>query len=168
MRGTKQSYLDPRVELRVKSLAGKGIFASAPIKKDDLVCLWGGKIYHKKELDSLPEGLRHYILQVDEYLYIGPPDLASVDAAEYFNHCCDANCGFSGQTALVALRDIAAGEELTFDYSTAETYNQDWTCACGSPLCRKNILGTDHNLPELRKQYRGYFSIWLEKKHAKD
>ena len=165
---TLQSYLHPALEVREMELGGalkKGVFARAPLAQGELVAMWGGVIYGEKELVNLAPELRHYILQVDDRLYIGPPNLDSVDDAEYFNHSCDPNCGLRGQIALVAMRDIQLGEELTFDYAMAESYDQDFLCSCGSEKCRGEILSQDHMLPELRERYRGYFSAWLEKKH---
>ncbi|HMX58380.1 MAG TPA: S-adenosylmethionine decarboxylase [Leptospiraceae bacterium] len=162
---TIQSYLNSKVR-RMRGLAGDGLFAARAIKKDELVCMWGGTIYTGEQFEEQPEAMKHYGLQVGENLYIAPANLDSVDDAEYFNHSCEPNCGFRGQAALVAMRDIRAGEELTFDYAMAETYDHPWKCECGSKHCRGTLRGTDHNLPELRDRYRGYFSEWLEKKHA--
>ncbi|HBS05715.1 MAG TPA: hypothetical protein DEA96_12165 [Leptospiraceae bacterium] len=159
-----QSHLSDAAEMRQSPVSGSGVFATRNIKKDELVALWGGTIYREDQLESLPSELRHYLLQVDESLYIGPADLENVDDSEYFNHSCEPNLGFKGQVALVAMRDIEAGEELTFDYAMAETYDQEFYCGCGSSLCRGNIRGSDPYLPQLQKRYQGYFSSWLEKK----
>jgi hypothetical protein len=59
------------------------------------------------------------------------------------------------RVAQIALRDIAAGEELTFDYSTTMS-GDDWTmaCTCGSPLCRGTIAEFTKLPASLRKRYR--------------
>lgn len=60
--------------------------------------------------------------QVDRYAYPDPVRVARVlcaDDARFFNHADGANCGDSpteGPDVTVALRDVAAGEELTWDY----------------------------------------------------
>ena len=118
------------------------------------------------EILDLPEELQHYILQIDEDLFIGPRNFDSVDEAEFFNHSCNPNCGIRGQIALVAMRDILPGEELTFDYAMGEAIDQPWECSCGAPDCRGRITAEDHNDAMLRHRYRGYFSQWLEKKHG--
>ena len=61
-----------------------------------------------------------------------------------FNHCCQANSGIANEVDLVALTDIARGEEITFDYSMTvrrSLYTVLWRmpCNCGSPMCRKEI-----------------------------
>lgn len=160
-----QSYLTPRANVR-EGLSGRGVFTTAEIKKDEIVAMWGGKVYTVEQLSELPETLQHYALQIDQALYIAPDSEESIDDAEFFNHSCGPNCGIRGQVALVAMRDIAIGEELTFDYSMAEAFEQSFQCSCDSSLCRDRIRASDHNLPDLRKRYKGYFSSWLEKKHA--
>ncbi len=160
-----QSYIHPAAEVRRSERAGSGVFSRSPISKGEVVAMWGGVIYPETALEGLSRELKHYLLQIDEALYIGPGSLEAVDDAEYFNHSCEPNLGFRGQIGLVAMRDIMAGEELTFDYAMAETYDQEWLCNCGSQLCRRHILGTDHELPEVRHRYRGYFSSWLAEKH---
>ena len=89
-----------------------------------------------------------YALQVapDSYVYLDAP-------ARYFNHSCDPNCGLRPDLALVALRNIAAGEELTYDYSTT-MLERKWTmpCSCGASLCRGAVKDFD-TLPVERRRY---------------
>ena len=54
------------------------------------------------------------------------------------NHSCAPNAGFlTGEPVLFALRDIAAGEEIGWDYSTSIS-EPGWSlaCRCASPDCR--------------------------------
>jgi hypothetical protein len=63
------------------------------------------------------------------------------------NHSCDPNAGFTtGEPVLFALRDIPAGQEICWDYSTSIA-EPGWSleCRCGSPKCRRTI----HSWPEL-------------------
>jgi hypothetical protein len=53
-----------------------------------------------------------------------------------------------------ALRPIARGEEILYDYSTTMS-EQRWTmqCQCGAPSCR-GIIADFHDLPaELQRRY---------------
>jgi D-alanine-D-alanine ligase len=55
------------------------------------------------------------------------------------NHSCDPNTAYSGLN-LIALRDIAVGEELTIDY--AGFGNADaapFLCSCGAVNCRGKV-----------------------------
>jgi hypothetical protein len=55
---------------------------------------------------------------------------------------------------MIALRDIAAGEELTYDYSTHQEHPlEDMACQCGAPSCR-GVVRSFSKLPKaLRKRY---------------
>lgn len=86
-------------------------------------------------------------LQIGPDLYIG----ASGEADDCVNHSCEPNAAvrIDGTTAtLWAVRDIAAGEEISFDYSTILD-EDDFTmeCLCGTPSCRGTI-GDGKDLPE--------------------
>jgi hypothetical protein len=75
------------------------------------------------------------------------------------NHSCDPNLGWAGDHALVAIRAIAAGEELTLDYATVIT-DPDFVmmCHCETYRCRQVIEGTDWQIPQLQKRYAGFWS----------
>ena len=53
------------------------------------------------------------------------------------NHSCDANASFNEAGMLTALRDIAAGEEITFNYLQNATPASPWSfeCLCGAANC---------------------------------
>jgi hypothetical protein len=71
------------------------------------------------------------------------------------------------------MRDIQAGEEITFDYGTTVSVSVgsdmifEMDCACGSPCCRKTITEQDWMLPELQVRYKGYFSQYIQNKIEK-
>lgn len=95
----------------------------------------------------------------DRYIQIGPDAYLGPSGAtdDLVNHSCDPNAGviITGKSvALNAIRDIAEGEEITWDYSTT-MFEDDWTmaCHCGSPLCR-GVIREFRLLPkEIRKRY---------------
>ena len=69
-----------------------------------------------------------------------------------FNHSCDPNLGFRNLLDLYAIRDIEAGEELTFDYSLNARGIYFWwkmshPCKCGARNCR-GVVGTIASLPK--------------------
>jgi SET domain len=75
------------------------------------------------------------------------------------NHSCEPNLGWAGEDTLVAIRDLAAGEELTLDYATAIA-DPDFVlmCHCETYRCRQVIEGTDWRIPQLQKRYAGYWA----------
>ena len=93
------------------------------------------------------------IFQVGPDLFIPPhggPD-------DFTNHSCEPNCGLRVSRsgfAMIALRDIAAFEELTYDYSTHQEHPlEDMTCVCGVLTCR-GVVRSFSTLPKpLRDRY---------------
>ena len=108
--------------LAASPIHGIGLFAAAPIPAGTQV--WSLDPAFDRPVDevalaSLPTVAQ---LQVQRYAYVDPVRRVRVlcaDDARFFNHADDANCGDeAGSEGLVtvALRDIADGEELTWDY----------------------------------------------------
>ncbi|ORX48604.1 hypothetical protein DM01DRAFT_1368191 [Hesseltinella vesiculosa] len=64
----------------------------------------------------------------------------------YLNHACDPTTFLDVDTrALIALKPIAAGDELTFFYPSTEwDMAQSFDCWCGSPKCIKTVKGARH------------------------
>ncbi len=56
-------------------------------------------------------------------------------------HSCEPNCCVSFPThSVVAVRAIAAGEPITYDWETTETwFSHPFWCRCGSRRCRGRI-----------------------------
>ena len=68
------------------------------------------------------------------------------------NHSCSPNTAYAGLD-VVALRDIAHGEELTLDYERFCNENMEpFECSCGSPACRGFIHGTPGNSVDFRER----------------
>ena len=75
------------------------------------------------------------------------------DIDRFMNHSCDPNTWWEGQT-LVARRDIQAGEEITYDYATADILLAfEMPCNCGSQFCRGLITNRDYLNPAWQQQY---------------
>jgi SET domain-containing protein len=122
-------------ELRTSSIAGKGIFATAPIARGTRVWRYEigvNVVFYKDELElrkrliGLSKEEAVYLL---EHLYAyGGVVIEILDDDKMTNHAADRNTGHheDGETYIntYALRDIAAGEELVEDYATYETI--DW------------------------------------------
>ena len=164
---TINSWLHPRLEKQRSGTQGWGIVARADIRKDERLAIFGGKIMLIDEMYQLPGDMQRYTMQIEERFVLGPADTIPEDT-DFFNHSCDPNSGFKGQVFLVAMRDISAGEEITFDYAmtVSESVGSDMVftldCACGSPLCRKMITEQDWMLPGLQVRYKGYFSHYIQ------
>jgi SET domain-containing protein len=71
------------------------------------------------------------------------------NSSRWINHACEPNCEadeVDGRVFIKALRNIAAGEELHYDYGLMieERYTPklkaEYPCWCGSASCRKTLL----------------------------
>jgi len=158
------SYLSPRLEVRGHSeTGGYGVFAREPVEAGELLVVWSGRVVTPEQLAQFsPEMLRRSV-QVEENLYLTSiyPD----EPADYINHSCNPNAGMSGQIAVVAMRVIAPGEEVSIDYAMCDgTPYDEFDCQCGAPNCRRRVTGDDWSRPELWERYAGYFSPYLQRR----
>jgi SET domain-containing protein len=167
MTGQYFSYLNPKCQSGpFDEKGGCGVFAREPICKDEVICLWGGRIVLEAELDPTMRDFNQRILQIEEGLYLESPEV--LEPTDCLNHSCDPNLGFSGQIGLIAMRDIVAGEELHFDYAMCDgTPYDEFDCYCGSSNCRHRVSGDDWKNHELWKRYEGYFSPYLARRIKK-
>ena len=144
---------------------GKGLFAVADIAAGEIVAVKGGYVLGRDQWAALEPVLGSAEIQLTEDLFIAP---VAQDHREgsmlYTNHSCDPNIAIQGQIVFVAMRDIAAGEELTHDWATTDDLDYVLACRCGSPDCRGTITGRDWMKPELQEKYRGWFCWYLQRK----
>ena len=127
---------------------GKGVFAAEAIAQGDEVLEFLGEVKDVGEFADLTHALQ-----------IGPTEFLSASGGvdDYVNHSCQPNCGIrddQGRIVLFALRALAAGEEITFDYSTTQSGGYwEMSCQCGAPACRGRI-GDFKDLPKaVRTRY---------------
>jgi hypothetical protein len=159
------SYLSPKAAPRESAIHGTGLFAVEPVARGEVVCVKGGYIFDRGQLDSMPAWYRAAEIQVAEDLFIGPLCEDEREGGMLFiNHSCEPNVGVRGQIVFVAMRDIEAGEELTHDWATTDDDDYAVECNCGSASCRKILTGEDWRRVDLQEKYRGYFSSYLEEK----
>jgi hypothetical protein len=162
---TPLTYRSPKTEVRESPIQGRGLFARVPIAKGEIVAVKGGYVLTGREWDMLEKELGPAEIQIAEDLFIAPTTQPERDGAMlYTNHSCEPNIAIQGQIALVAMRDIAADEELTHDWATTDDLDYEMQCNCGSPSCRGTITGKDWMKEELQKRYKGWFCWFLQRK----
>lgn len=135
-----------KIALSKSKIEGQGCVAKVDITAGEIICQMLGEVI------SIPELQRRYTLgmerlgdplQIAERLYL---DMESPYV--FINHSCQPNAYVRDSATLTALKNIRAGEEITFDYSmtewTAEEFGgaEGWkmhNCRCGSANCRGTI-----------------------------
>lgn len=171
----KQSWINPHVEIKSSPLHGKGMFAVAPIKKGEIVVVWGlPERYDNKEdaekaaAKGRAKGKAIIVGQLDENLFT--VEERGDDLTHFMNHSCDPNVWMNDEVTLVARRDIKPKEELTLDYALIEAdenYIVSWECVCGSKLCRKRVTGQDWRISDLQERYKDHFTPLINKRIAR-
>ena len=129
---------------------GRAVFAAERIGAGEEILRFAGPFLRHEQ--TTPQTLA---VQVGPDRYLG----ASGGADDCVNHSCDPNAGLvvrddGRDVTLISVRDIAAGEEICFDYST--TMDEDdfeLDCACGSAACRGRVRDFKHLPDELKRKY---------------
>jgi uncharacterized protein len=149
---TPSSASNIRMGLIVRSslIHAAGCYTTTPIAKGTRVVEYTGPIIDKEEAD------RRYELKPITYLF-GIGDGSKVidghGIAMFINHSCDANCEteeIDDRVWIMAIRDIAAGEELCYDYCLYDGDEEEAPCNCGAKNCR----GSMYSAEELRRRKR--------------
>ena len=130
--------------IRRSGIHGYGCYTNVPIAEGTHIVEYTGVRLSKEQADEL------YNDRPDTYLFgIGEGDYV-VDGdsvAAFINHACDPNCEtdeFDERIWIIAARDIAAGEELTYDYNLYDGDDDDEAiCRCGSKNCRGSMHGEE-------------------------
>jgi len=164
MSSNKTAYLSAKLAVRAHpKKGGLGVFACQPVKAGELLAVWSGELCDWDELHRLPLERRQHSLQVEENLYLVTTILN--EAADYVNHSCNPNAGLDGQIVIRAMRNIAVGEEVCYDYAMSDGSPYDeFACACGTPNCRRQITGNDWRCADLQRKYASWFSSYLQRR----
>lgn len=159
------NWLTPKAEARPIGEKGWGSFAIEPVAAGETVAAFGGWVVTGATLTGLSADRQSRSIQVDSDLYLVSDE--TPEPGDMLNHSCEPNCGLLGQIQLVAMRDIAAGEELSFDYAMCDASDYDeFRCLCRTPSCRTVVTGSDWRDPELQSRYAGWFSPYLARRIA--
>jgi hypothetical protein len=158
------SYLSPKLEARPLPEKGfYGVYACETVTAGELLAMWSGALYSLENLEKLPFIERSRSVQVEDDFFLVP--IREGEPADFFNHSCNPNAGLNGQIGVVALRDIAVGEEVCYDYAMSDgSHYDEFECQCGEATCRHRVTGDDWQLPALQERYKGYFSPYLQRR----
>jgi len=166
------SLLHESLEIRETGRYGKGIFAINDIDIGDILCVMGGQIANTAlENTTAPLSCQYNMDFSEEFSYC-PLDISQVESMPqfFFNHSCAPNSGFFDSHTLVAMRHIAGGDEVCYDYafcmwsSTLSDSHFVLKCLCGQESCRGTIQETDWCLDTLQQHYANWFMPFLRAK----
>jgi len=171
-----------RIQMRRSDVHGNGVFAVDDLAEGETLIEYKGEVINWKEaLRRHP----HDPAQPNHTFYFHIDDGRVIDgnvngnAARWINHSCEPNCEadeVNGRVYIKALRNIAAGEELNYDYGLIidEPYTPkllaEFPCWCGSESCRGTLLtpkDEDEEKKKKKKAKKKAEKKKAEKKEAK-
>ena len=135
--------------VRPSPIHSVGVYTSTPIRNGTRVVEYAGPRITPEEADRRYDGIvRTYLYGLED----GKTIIDGEGLGAFLNHSCDPNCEvdeIKGRVWLFAVRDIAAGEVLVWDYNLYdEEEPAPWHCGA------KNCRGSLYSAEELRKRRR--------------
>jgi hypothetical protein len=142
-----------------RTATGEGVFALRALSQGDRIL--------EIEGEPVPAPTRHSIqlnldLHIECTTTIGADEMRVRFPWRFLNHCCEPNASVLGRT-LVARRAIAAGEEITFDYTTTEAaMAEPFRCGCGAARCLGEVRGFLALTPDEQRARTGFVAPHLK------
>ncbi|MGB6134856.1 MAG: SET domain-containing protein-lysine N-methyltransferase [Acidobacteriaceae bacterium] len=136
--------------IRSSAIHAAGCYTTDAIRKGTHVVEYTGPRISKEEADEKYENSpTTYLFGVGD----GSTVIDGHGTAMFINHSCDPNCEteeIDGRVWIMAMREIAPGEELTYDYYLYDGDEDEARCNCGAENCRKSMYSPE----ELQRRAR--------------
>jgi hypothetical protein len=108
-----------------------------------------------------------YTVQIEHDMHIDVPDEYGFEAIldqfywRFMNHGCDPSVMIKGR-AVVSLKPIGFGQEITFNYNTTEyDMAEPFSCRCGSDRCAGRVQGFRYLSADERRHLRPWLAAHL-------
>jgi hypothetical protein len=159
----KQSF--DNIEVRQSPIEGLGVFAKRTLRQGERI----RRVNIVREVtaeeplrEDAGERAEHCAYPNGKVVLWGYPD-------RHVNHSCDPNAYelHEGDSVyIVARRNIAPGQEITFDYNINMSGGDTWPCNCGAARCRGESVGDFFHLPQdQQREYRPLLADWFVATH---
>jgi SET domain-containing protein len=141
-----------RIQVRRSGVHGKGVYALQDLAEGETLIEYGGEVISWKEAlrrhphDPSDPNHTFYFHIDDKHVIDGKQ---GGNSSRWINHSCKPNCEADedgGRVFIKALRNIAAGEELFYDYGLiidakyTPKLLAEYPCWCGAKTCRGTLL----------------------------
>jgi SET domain-containing protein len=140
----------PLLVVRSSAIHAAGCYTLRPIPKGRRVLEYDGLRISKETADERYSGRPVTYL----FGFLDHRDVIDgFGTGMFINHSCAPNCETEESDSRIfirTLRDIAAGEELLYEYNLYDADSNDYDCYCGSAKCRGTMLSDD----EVKRQAR--------------
>ena len=134
--------------IRSSAIHAAGCYTTTAVRKGDRVAEYDGPRMSKAEADaSYEESPITYLFGLGD----GTMVIDGHCMAMFINHSCNPNCETcedEGRVWITAIKNIAAGEEITYDYCLYDGGVDEAVCNCGAKKCR----GTMYSKEEIRRR----------------
>ncbi|MGH9605055.1 MAG: SET domain-containing protein [Terracidiphilus sp.] len=134
--------------IRSSAIHAAGCYTTSAIRSGAHVAEYTGRILTKVEADTRFAGSPvTYLFGLGD----GSMVIDGHGLPMFINHSCDPNCETSEEdrrVVITAIRNIKAGEEITYDYCLYDGGDDEAICNCGTKKCR----GTMYSKMEVRKR----------------
>ena len=130
--------------IRASRIHATGCYTTATVSKGTRAVEYTGERITVERADQLYDACAEtYLFGLSDGKYVIDGD----GVAAFINHSCDPNCEvdeIDGRIWIIAVRDIAAGEELTYDYNLYDGDEDDEApCSCGARTCRGSLFSPE-------------------------
>ena len=138
----------PRLLIRSSAIHAAGCYTLDPIRRGARIIEYDGPRLTKDAADD------RYADRIVTYLFGFDDETDVIDGfgtAMFLNHSCAPNCEtvvINKRIFIQAKRDIAANEELVYEYHLYDSDDDDADCYCGAEKCR----GTMYSDEELKRR----------------
>ena len=153
------------IEVKPSPVEGLGVFVKRGFRTGERIrCVNIVREITAKSLLREEDGerLEHCAYPDGKVVLWGFPD-------RHANHSCDPNIyelHKGDKVYIVARRNIAHGEEITFDYNINTADGSTWPCNCGAARCRDESVGDFFHLPlDQQLEYRPLLADWFVARH---
>ena len=140
-RDTRKQAVGPsHLVIRHSKIDSEGCHTTQAIKKGEVVVEYSGPRITIKQADALyDDHPRTYLFGLTDGKHV----IDGEGVAAFINHSCDPNCEadeIKGRVWITAIKDIEAGEEVTYDYNLYDGDLDDASlCSCGARECRGSM-----------------------------
>jgi SET domain-containing protein len=130
--------------IRRSTIHNAGCYTKAAIKKGTQIIEYTGPRLTVSEANrKYKHAVRTYLFGLDDEKHV----IDGEGTAAFINHSCAPNCEpdeIGGRVYIFALRNIKAGEELTYDYSLYDGELEDESiCHCKAKNCRGTMYSEE-------------------------
>lgn len=134
--------------IRSSAIHAAGCYTTTDVRKGTRLAEYDGPRITKDEADTLYEAAPvTYLFGLGD----GSIVIDGHSAAMFINHSCDPNCEteeIRGRVWIKAIRNIKAGDEITYDYCLYDGGDEECACNCGAKKCR----GTMYSKEEVKRR----------------